>query len=98
MRGTSVAGLLLVAIGFIILFLLRGLLVQVLLLLLDVFGLVIGFALIAIGLALIFGGRAVKRWVVWRAFVPVVDAHDIVRASRLLRFIKENPSRSLRFS
>jgi hypothetical protein len=67
MRGSSVAGLVLIAIGFIILFLLRGLLVRVILLLLGVFGLVIGFALIVIGLGLIFGGRAVKRWVVWRS-------------------------------
>jgi hypothetical protein len=45
-----------VVLGFVLLYLLRGLVVRLIVLILSVFGIVIALALIAVGLALIFGG------------------------------------------
>jgi len=49
-----------VLVGLVFLFLLRHLLVQVIVVLIGVIGLVIAFALIVVGLGLIFGGFWIK--------------------------------------
>jgi hypothetical protein len=51
-----VVGTVFVLVGLIFLYLLRHLLVQVIVVLIGVIGLVIAFALIVVGLGLIFGG------------------------------------------
>jgi len=49
-----------VVMGFLLLFLLRGLLLQVIVVVIGVIGLVAGFALIVVGLGLIFGRRTLR--------------------------------------
>ena len=63
MRASAVLGVILLVVGFAILYILRDLLVKVILVLLGVIGLVIGIVLILVGLALIAG---VGRWRVSR--------------------------------
>ena len=58
-----------VAIGLLLLFLLRHLLVQVILVLIGVVGLIVGLLFIVIGLGLILGGRAIRRGFNWRLSV-----------------------------
>jgi len=60
-------GIVLVAIGFLFLFLLRGLLFQLIFVVIGVIGLVIGFVLILVGLGLIFGRRATRGRIRWHA-------------------------------
>jgi hypothetical protein len=66
MRSSSILGLVLILIGLLLVYVLRGLLVQVIVLMLGVGGLILGFILIVIGLALIFGRRAILRGFTWR--------------------------------
>jgi hypothetical protein len=61
-----VLGAILVLIGLLLVYLLRGLLAQVIVLLLGVAGLIVGLILIVVGLGLIFGRRAIKRGFSWR--------------------------------
>ena len=53
MRGSAVIGTVFLVAGFLLLYLLRHLLVQVIFILLGVIGLVMGFVLIIVGLGLI---------------------------------------------
>ena len=53
MRGSAIIGTVLLIAGFLLLYVLRHLLVQAIVLLLGVIGLVIGFVLIIVGLGLI---------------------------------------------
>jgi hypothetical protein len=66
MRSSAVFGFILVVIGSLLIFLLRGLLVKVILVLIGLAGLIVGLLLIVIGLALIFGVRAIRRGLNWR--------------------------------
>ncbi len=65
MRVSAIFGLILVLFGLIVLYLLRGFLVEVIMALLDGAGLVIGFILIILGLLLIFGRRIFRRGFSW---------------------------------
>jgi hypothetical protein len=56
MRASLIAGIILVLVGLFLLYLLRGLLIQIILLALGVIGVVIAIILVIIGLGLIFGG------------------------------------------
>lgn len=66
MRVTAIFGFILVLFGLIVLYVLRGFLVDVIVALLDGVGLVAGFVLIILGLLLIFGFRAFRKGFSWR--------------------------------
>jgi hypothetical protein len=66
MRSASVLGIVLVAIGVLLLYLLRSLLIHVIVVLLGIGGLVVGLIFIVVGLGLIFGRRAIKRGLTWQ--------------------------------
>jgi hypothetical protein len=55
-RASLIAGTIMVLVGLVFLYLLRGLLIHVILLVLGVIGIVIAIALIVVGLGLILGG------------------------------------------
>ncbi len=59
------AGAALVLIGLLILFLLRGPLYSLIVVLLSLIGILIGVLLVVVGVALIFGGRWMRRRVTW---------------------------------
>ena len=56
MRTSAVLGVVMLVLGFLLLYFLRGLLAHLIVLILGVIGIVIALLLIGIGLALIFGG------------------------------------------
>jgi hypothetical protein len=60
MRSQSILGVVLVIVGLVLLYFLRGVLVDLILLVLGFLGVLLAFLLIAGGLALIFWSR--RRW------------------------------------
>jgi len=65
MRISAVLGAVLIAVGLLILYVLRALFVQVIVVLVGVIGLVVGIILVLVGLALVFGrwrARRVRRY------------------------------------
>ena len=60
MRSQSILGVVLVIVGLLLLYFLRGVLVDLILLVLGFLGVLLAFLLIAGGLALIFWSR--RRW------------------------------------
>jgi len=63
MRSSTILGFVMVVAGLFLLYILRGLLVHLIVLILGVAGIVIALLLIAIGLGLIFGGWWARgRW------------------------------------
>ena len=57
MKSSRIAGLLLIALGLAILFLLRGALVRFIITLLEILGVVVGVLILIAGIALIFWRR-----------------------------------------
>lgn len=75
MRVSAIVGLILVLFGLIVLYLLRGFLIEIIVVLLDGVGLAIGFFLIVLGLLLIFGRRVFRRGFSWH--FSATDAPEI---------------------
>lgn len=69
MRSSAILGLVMLVVGFLLLYLLRGLLVHFVFLILGAIGIVIALLLIAIGLGLIFGGSWGRGR--WKRYVTV---------------------------
>jgi len=69
MRSFAILGLVMVVLGFVLLYFLRGVFVHLIVLVLGVIGVIIALLLIAIGLGLIFGGRWARGR--WRRYVTV---------------------------
>lgn len=66
MRGSAILGIVSILIGLALLYLLRHLVIEVVIVLLGVIGIVIAVLLIVVGFALIFGLRFFRRGVAWR--------------------------------
>jgi hypothetical protein len=65
MQNSRPIGLILLALGLILLFLLRNALIRMVIFVLEFLGVLLGFLLIAAGLAILFGGT----WISGRRYV-----------------------------
>lgn len=61
MRGLQVFGVLLIAVGLIMLYLLRGPLISLILAVLEFLAIVVALILVVVGFAMLVGGRFVRR-------------------------------------
>ena len=83
---SQVVGVVLVCLGLVVLFVLRSVLVQLLLFILEFLGILIGFILILLGLGLIFGKAVVWRKVTsWSAVSPETSSRFKFRVGPISR-------------
>jgi len=70
--------MILILIGLVILYLLRHLVVQLVVIIVGVAGIVLAIVLIVVGFGLIFGGRAFRRGFTWRVSIVIARSRGLI--------------------